>query len=68
MSLVEFELGVIALLLLGILLKPTTDPHRMQQIADRLEELNKQLDDLVGRRSGDVLSQPHPATERDRPS
>lgn len=50
MSLVEFELAVIAALLLAILLKPTTDPHRMQQIADRLEELNKQVDELLARR------------------
>jgi len=64
MSLVEFELAVIALLLLGILLKPSTDPHRMQQIADRLEELNKQLDDLVVRRNGEAIRQP--VAERDQ--
>jgi uncharacterized protein YceH (UPF0502 family) len=64
MSLVEFELAVIALLLLGILLKPTTDPHRMQQIADRLEELNKQLDSLAARRDGSPLSQPIGDAER----
>ena len=58
MSLVEFELAVIALLLLGILLKPSTDPHRMQQIADRLGELNKQLDELVTERNEDAVSQP----------
>ena len=58
MTLVEFELALIAVLLLAILLKPTTDPHRMQQIADRLEELNKQLDDLVGRQSGNPVSPP----------
>jgi hypothetical protein len=58
MSLVEFELAVIAALLLGILLKPTTDPHRMQQIADRLEELNKQLDSLLNRPEGSPLSEP----------
>jgi hypothetical protein len=57
MSLVEFELAVIALLLLGILLKPTTDPNRMQQIADRLEELNKQLDELLGRREAEAVPQ-----------
>jgi uncharacterized protein YceH (UPF0502 family) len=66
MSLVEFELAVIALLLLGILLKPSTDPHRMQQIADRLADLNKQLDDLLGRRDGEAI--PQPAGERDQQS
>ncbi len=66
MSLVEFELAVIGLLLLGILLKPTTDPHRMQQIADRLAELNKQLDQLMGKRGGKDL--PQPVGERDRES
>jgi hypothetical protein len=66
MSLVQFELGVIALLLLGILLKPSTDPHRMQQIADRLAELNKQLDELLGRRDGEAI--PEPVGERDRQS
>ena len=66
MSLVEFELAVIALLLLGILLKPSTDPHRMQQIADRLGELNKQLDDLVSGRNEDAVS--HPVGDRDQHS
>jgi uncharacterized protein YceH (UPF0502 family) len=66
MSLVEFELAVIALLLLGILLKPSTDPHRMQQIADRLADLNKQLDDLLGRRDGETI--PQPAGKRDQQS
>ena len=58
MSLVEFELAVIAVLLVGLLLKPSTDPHRMQQIADRLEELNKQLDQLVAGRDGGAISPP----------
>jgi hypothetical protein len=67
MSLVEFELAIIALLLLGILLKPGTDPHRMQQIADRLAELNKQLDDLLGQRAnGEAI--PQPLGERERHS
>lgn len=58
MSIVEFELAVIALLLLAILLKPTTDPHRMQQIADRLDKLNKQLDELMAGRDQPLVAQP----------
>ncbi len=66
MSLVEFELALIAVLLLAILLKPTTDPHRMQQIADRLEELNKQVDDLLGRREEGGIPEPVGDRERQR--